>query len=105
MCCLLCGASSLLCIQYARIQCRPVEFHVQVLGRALKDLPREKIIVATKVGRYDSDTFDFSAERVTKSVHESLERLQVRKQILHSTSTPWIVIAFEAHAAVLLQTD
>ncbi|CAL5219725.1 g1621 [Coccomyxa viridis] len=49
----------------------------RVLGRALKDLPREQIIVATKVGRYGTDTFDFSAERVTKSVHESLERLQV----------------------------
>lgn len=49
---------------------------LQVLGRALKDLPRDKIIVATKVGRYGADTFDFSAERVTQSVHESLERLQ-----------------------------
>jgi hypothetical protein len=49
---------------------------VQVLGRAIKDLPREQIIVATKVGRYGADTFDFSAERVTRSVHESLERLQ-----------------------------
>ena len=48
-----------------------------MLGRALKDLPREEIFVATKVGRYGSNTFDFSAERVTKSVHESLERLQV----------------------------
>ena len=59
----------------------PVEVFLQVLGRALKDLPREQIIVATKVGRYGTDTFDFSAERVTKSVHESLERLQVRRQI------------------------
>ncbi len=45
---------------------------------ALRSLPRDKIFVATKVGRYGADTFDFSAERVTKSVHESLERLQVR---------------------------
>ena len=60
---------------------------MQVLGRALKDLPREQIFVATKVGRYGTNTFDFSAERVTKSVHESLERLQVRKQIFRSTST------------------
>lgn len=50
---------------------------MQVLGRALKDLPREEIFVATKVGRYGGGAFDFSAERVTKSVHESLERLQV----------------------------
>lgn len=48
----------------------------QVLGRALKDLPREQIVVATKVGRYGMDAFDFSAERVTRSVHESLARLQ-----------------------------
>ena len=32
--------------------------------------------MATKVGRYGQDTFDFSAERVRKSVEESLERLQ-----------------------------
>ena len=45
---------------------------------ALRSLPRDKIFVATKVGRYGADAFDFSAERVTKGVHESLERLQVR---------------------------
>ncbi len=36
-----------------------------------------------KVGRYGADTFDFSAERVTKSVHESLERLQVRSRVTY----------------------
>lgn len=46
-----------------------------VLGRALARLPRDAVIVATKCGRYGSDTFDFSAERVTASVHESLARL------------------------------
>jgi hypothetical protein len=49
----------------------------QVLGRGLKDLPRDQIVVSTKVGRYGQETFDFSAERVTASVHESLARLQV----------------------------
>lgn len=48
-----------------------------VLGRALVQLPREEIIVATKVGRYGGDSFDFSGERVTRSVHESLKRLQI----------------------------
>lgn len=48
-----------------------------VLGKALKDLPRDKIIVATKVGRYGPELFDFSAERVTRSVAESLQRLQI----------------------------
>lgn len=47
-----------------------------VLGKALQQLPREQVILATKVGRYGAETFDFSAERVTASVHESLARLQ-----------------------------
>uniref|UniRef100_A0A061SDH3 L-galactose dehydrogenase n=1 Tax=Tetraselmis sp. GSL018 TaxID=582737 RepID=A0A061SDH3_9CHLO len=49
----------------------------QVLGRALKDIPRNKIVVATKVGRYGEQEFDFSAERVTESVNESLRRLNL----------------------------
>ncbi|KAM7250413.1 hypothetical protein ACFE04_022296 [Oxalis oulophora] len=50
----------------------------KVLGKALKALgaPRNEIIVATKCGRY-KEGFDFSAERVTKSIDESLERLQL----------------------------
>jgi L-galactose dehydrogenase len=48
-----------------------------VLGKALKRLPRDKIVVATKVGRYGQDTFDFSASRVTASIQESLTRLQL----------------------------
>ncbi|GLC38508.1 hypothetical protein PLESTB_001733100 [Pleodorina starrii] len=50
-----------------------------VLGRALRDLPRSQLVLSTKVGRYGADPrdFDFSAARVTRSVAESLERLQV----------------------------
>ncbi|WIA38692.1 hypothetical protein OEZ86_001995 [Tetradesmus obliquus] len=48
-----------------------------VLGKGLKDLPRDKIIVSTKVGRYGQEYFDFSAERVAASVRESLARLQI----------------------------
>ena len=48
-----------------------------VLGKALKSLPRDEIIVATKVGRYGPTEFDFSAERVTREFHKSLERLNV----------------------------
>ena len=48
-----------------------------VLGKALASVPRENYILATKVGRYGDDEFDFSAERVTRSVDESLKRLQV----------------------------
>lgn len=48
-----------------------------VLGTALKDLNRDDYLLSTKCGRYGSDEFDFSAERVTKSLDESLARLNV----------------------------
>jgi L-galactose dehydrogenase len=48
-----------------------------VLGRALRGVPRDRVIVATKVGRYGADDFDFSARRVAASVDESLTRLGV----------------------------
>lgn len=49
-----------------------------VLGDCLRDLgvPRDEIVVSTKCGRY-KDGFDFSAERVTKSIDESLQRLKL----------------------------
>ncbi|XP_010530673.1 PREDICTED: L-galactose dehydrogenase [Tarenaya hassleriana] len=50
----------------------------KVLGKALKALgaPRSEFIVSTKCGRY-KEGFDFSAERVTRSIEESLVRLQL----------------------------
>jgi L-galactose dehydrogenase len=50
-----------------------------VLGKALKNISREKFILATKVGRYGQEMkdFNFSANRVTASVDESLKRLNV----------------------------
>lgn len=48
-----------------------------VLGRCLEGIPREKYVLATKVGRYGPNSFDFSAERVTRSIQESMERLGV----------------------------
>ena len=50
-----------------------------LLGKALKGVPRQEYYLATKVGRYATDEkdFDFSAERVTRSVDESLRRLGV----------------------------
>jgi len=50
-----------------------------VLGKALRQIPREKYLLATKVARYgykEAD-FDFSVERVIRSVDESLSRLGV----------------------------
>lgn len=48
-----------------------------VLGKALATLPRDSYLLATKVGRYGKDEFDFSAARVKRSVDESLQRLGV----------------------------
>jgi L-galactose dehydrogenase len=48
-----------------------------VLGRALHAVDRSSYILATKVGRYGEAEFDFTAERVRRSVDESLARLGV----------------------------
>ena len=51
-----------------------------VLGKALVDIPRDKYFLSTKVGRYGENgknSWDYSAERVTKSVYESMERLHI----------------------------
>ncbi len=48
-----------------------------VLGNGLKGVPRQSYIVATKLGRYDENLFDFSAARVARSIDESLQRLGV----------------------------
>ena len=51
-----------------------------VLGKALKEIPRDKYYLSTKVGRYGKDgvnTWDYSAKRATESVYESMERLNV----------------------------
>ena len=51
-----------------------------VLGKALREIPRDKYYLSTKVGRYGKDgfnTWDYSAERVTRSVYESMERLGI----------------------------
>ncbi len=48
-----------------------------VLGKALATVPRDHYYLATKVGRYGENDFDFSAPRVIASVDESLRRLGV----------------------------
>jgi len=47
----------------------------KVLGKAFKEIRRDRYLLGTKCGRYDVDQFDFSAERVTRSVDESLQRM------------------------------
>ena len=53
------------------------------LGEALRG-HRDKVVLATKCGRYDIDKFDFTEERLLKSVDESLARLE----------TDWIDVFF-----------
>lgn len=51
-----------------------------VLGKALKNIDRNKYYLSTKVGRYGKDginTWDYSAKRAQESVYESMERLNV----------------------------
>lgn len=51
-----------------------------VLGKALKDIRRDRYYLSTKVGRYGKDgvnSWDYSARRAKESVYESMERLNV----------------------------
>lgn len=51
-----------------------------VLGKALKEIPRDKYYLSTKVGRYGKDGvnfWDYSGKRATESVFESMKRLNV----------------------------
>ncbi len=51
-----------------------------VLGKALRDIPRDNYYLSTKVGRYGKDgvnTWDYSAKRAIESIDESMERLGI----------------------------
>jgi len=50
-----------------------------VLGKALRGVPRDRYLLATKVGRYGPEVsdFDFSAARVASSIEESMQRIGV----------------------------
>ncbi|ACB74707.1 aldo/keto reductase [Opitutus terrae] len=48
-----------------------------VLGKALREIPRDRYFLATKAGQYGEGEFDFSAARVTRSLDESCARLGV----------------------------
>jgi len=45
------------------------------LGKALQG-KRKDVFLATKCGRYDLQSFDFSSQRIMSSIDESLQRLQ-----------------------------
>jgi aryl-alcohol dehydrogenase-like predicted oxidoreductase len=48
-----------------------------LLGVALREIPRDRYLLGSKLGRYDLEHFDFSARRVVESVDVSLHRLGV----------------------------
>ena len=51
-----------------------------VLGKALKEIPRDKYYLSTKVGRYGKDgvnLWNYCGKRTIESVYESMERLNV----------------------------
>lgn len=48
-----------------------------VLGKALKDIPRDRYYLATKAGRIGWEEFDFSEKGIMRSAEASLQRLGV----------------------------
>ena len=48
-----------------------------LLGAALRDIPRDRYLLGSKLGRYDQAHFDFSAQRVVESIDVSLHRMGV----------------------------
>lgn len=46
-----------------------------MLGKAIKHIPRDRFILSTKAGRYDTEVFNFSKSHIIQSVEESLRRL------------------------------
>ncbi|MCM3410852.1 aldo/keto reductase [Metabacillus litoralis] len=47
-----------------------------VLGRAIQGIQREKFFLSTKAGRFGESEFDFSGNRITESLEQSLKRLK-----------------------------
>src|SRR6266481_3158908 len=48
-----------------------------LLGVALREIPRDRYYLGTKLGRYAPSHFDFSSRRVVESVDVSLQRMGV----------------------------
>tara|TARA_B110000208_G_scaffold191771_1_gene260018 strand:+ start:845 stop:1771 length:927 start_codon:yes stop_codon:yes gene_type:complete len=47
------------------------------LGKALNNIPRDKYIISTKVGRYGDEIFDFTETTICSSLKSSLKRLNI----------------------------
>lgn len=71
------------------------------LTQALSTVPRKAFYIGTQVGRYKPEVeemFDFSAERVTRSVDESLSRLGL--QYVDIIQVRLAVISSEKHSCM-----
>ncbi|MEM7369662.1 MAG: aldo/keto reductase [Bacteroidota bacterium] len=56
----------------------------KVLGKALKQIPRDHYFLSTKTGKYSNTDFDYSYERIIKEVEASMKRLHVEHlDLLH----------------------
>ena len=67
----------------------------EIIGEALKGIPRDAFYIGTKTGRYSNPTwenqFDFSSSAILKSVERSLTRLGLSCidiiQVIHKNLT------------------
>ncbi|WP_168123713.1 aldo/keto reductase [Paenibacillus sp. HB172176] len=46
-----------------------------MLGKAIKDIPRDRFLLSTKAGRIEENVFDFSKQSIIRSLEQSLKRL------------------------------
>ena len=75
-----------------------------VLGQAIRELPRDSFLLSTKAGRYGESSFDYSYDRILRTVDESLQRLQTDYLdilLLHDFEfVPWRQVEEEALPAL-----
>ncbi len=79
-----------------------------LLGKALQGISREKYFLATKVGRYgpEETDFDFSPERLARSVDESLRRLRVAHiDLIHGGWVPSPRNDSDASTSIAVDSD
>lgn len=76
-----------------------------MLGKAIRQLPRDRYLLSTKAGRIEADTFDFSRKHIIASLEESLTRLHtdyVDMLFLHDIEfAPAEVVLEEAFPALV----
>ncbi|MFH6767317.1 aldo/keto reductase [Gaetbulibacter aquiaggeris] len=74
------------------------------LGKALKGIDRNKIVINTKFGHTDSGTTNFNSDYIRESLEGSLKRLQVNyvdSLIIHNPPTAYLDGNKNAHYEIL----